>query len=104
MYALLYIFVCQLSSAVDFENGRKCEVRCGGCWWPCATASAVRRTMVEPGRRMVKGIPSFARLKRGIGADLTGCYSAVKTAMIYIHVLNHGSGDVRTRVTTLRPL
>jgi hypothetical protein len=49
MYALLYIFVCQLSSAVDFENGWKYEVRCGGCWWPCATVSAVRRTMVEIG-------------------------------------------------------
>ena len=35
---------------------------------------------------MVAVVLSFARLKRGIGADRAGGHSAVKTPMIYIHV------------------
>lgn len=50
---------------------------------------------------MVAVVPSFARLKRGIGADLAGGHSAVKTTMIYIHVLNHGSESVRSPVDGL---
>ena len=45
---------------------------------------------------MAAVVPSFARLRRGIGADRAGCHSAVKTPMIYIHVLNHGSESVRS--------
>ncbi len=65
MYALLYIFGGQLSSAADSENGQKYEVRCGGCWWPCATAAAIGWVVAETGRWMVAVAPSFARLKRG---------------------------------------
>lgn len=45
---------------------------------------------------MMAVVPSFARLKRGIGENLAGCHSAVKTTMIYIHILNHGSESVRS--------
>jgi hypothetical protein len=47
MYVLLYIFVCQLSSDTDSENGGKYEARCGGCWWPCATAAAIGWAVAE---------------------------------------------------------
>ena len=48
MYVLPYIFVCQLSSADDSENGRKYEVRCGGCcWWPCAAVVAIGWAVAE---------------------------------------------------------
>lgn len=42
MYVLLYIFVCQLSSFADSENGGK--IRGSGvaaCWWPSAVATAI---------------------------------------------------------------
>lgn len=44
---------------------------------------------------MVAVAPSFARLKRGIGADLAGCHSDVMTTVRYIHVLNRDPEDVR---------
>jgi hypothetical protein len=49
MYVLLYIFGGQLSSAADSENGRKYEVRCGCCWWLCATAAAIGWAVAETG-------------------------------------------------------
>ena len=49
MYVLLYIFVCQLSSAADAENGRKYEVRCGTWWWPCAAMVAIGWAVAETG-------------------------------------------------------
>jgi hypothetical protein len=52
MYVLLYIFVRQLSSAADSENGRKYEVRCGGCWWPCAVTVAIEE--VDGGGAIVR--------------------------------------------------
>ena len=70
MYVLLYIFIGQLSSADVSENGRKYEVRCGGCcWWPTAAASAIGRTVTEIGEADGDIGSSSVRLKRGIGAD-----------------------------------
>ena len=40
MYVLPYIFIGQLSSAADSENGRKYEVRCSG--GPVAYGGCVR--------------------------------------------------------------
>ena len=97
MYGLLYIFICQLSSAAESENGRKYEAKCGVCcWWPCAVVVAIGWAVVEI--EEVDGGGALMCSPRGIGADLAGCHSAVKTTMIYIHVHNHGSESVRSPV------
>ncbi len=95
MYVLLYIFVCQLSSAADSENGRKYEVRCGTWWWPCAAMVAIGWAVAEIRRWMVAVVLSFARLKGGIGAARWLPQCRQDNNDIY-SCPNHGSESVRS--------